>query len=137
MPNDIEYVLDSSIIINFLASQKDVVDKMTSIDPDRTVITAVCLAEIFTHLLDRRPNSDQLTVLLETFNIVPISSSVAIKFAKIKHAAKIKGCGMDRDIWMASFAEEIGATLLTADKQFAKRMAGLNTGVELIDISER
>lgn len=135
MLNDIEYILDASILLNFLANKPKVVSKMISIDKDRTYLTPITIAEIYYAMLEARPQlSTELSILLKEYGVVPLNSDVAIQFAEMKHSAKIAGRNMDRDIWMVAFCKHVGATLLTTDKRLKHRLRHVSPPIEVIDI---
>ena len=136
MAKDIQHILDASTLINFLANEPKVVDKMLSLDDSKTYLTPIAIAECYYGIFVKKLKlATDLSVLLNRYGVIPINSDCAIQWARIKQEAKITSRNMDRDIWMVAFCQHIGATLLTTDKEMLHRLRDVNPPIELIEIN--
>lgn len=137
MSNDIKYVLDVSVLLNFLANEPLVVEKMLSLEEKSTYLTPIAIAEAYYGLMIKKiDKSDALSILLKQFGVIPINSDVAIQFACLKKDACITGRNMDRDLWMVAFCKHVGATLLTTDATLRHRLRHIDPPIEVIAIGK-
>lgn len=135
MSREVEWILDTSVLLNFLANEKHVIDRLLSLNKRRIFLTPITIAEAYYGLMVRRiGDPDGLSKLLGDFGVIPLNTSVALQFAQRKHDAGIRGCQYDRDLWMVAFCDVVGATLLTTDTKLKHRLRHLDPPIEVIPL---
>jgi predicted nucleic acid-binding protein len=132
---EIEYVLDTCLLLNFLASKQHVIEKLLSIDKAKTFVTPITIAEAYYGMMLRKiGNPSGMQKLLGDFGVIPLNNDVAMRYAQIKYKTHLSGCKYDKDLWMVAFCDLVGATLLTTDAELQHRLRDADPPIEVIPI---
>lgn len=123
------YLLDTSVIINYLQGKEHIVKLLNTIDGELTSST-VCLAELFEGVY-RVKNKEKVEGVVTNFfkslsTLYPIDEKVAQHFGEIRAKLKMDGNVIeDIDIFIAATCMAHDLTLITNNNKHFSHVNGL------------
>ena len=123
------YLVDSDRTINFLQGRRGAAELLVRLIPDGLAISVMTYAEVFEGLVyGRHPGSDESVWagFLRVVEVLAHTVATAQQFAAIR--GRLRADGMlipDADIWIAATAMEHDLTLVTGNRRYFERVAGL------------
>jgi PIN domain nuclease of toxin-antitoxin system len=123
-------VLDTSALLAFFLEERGLERVALALD-DQVAVSAVIVSEFADHLLKVGYTLPTARFTVETLklNVVPFDSDSAFDCAELRSVARKYGLGI-ADTACIALGRVLGATVLTADRSFAK--LPLDVEVELI-----
>lgn len=124
------YLLDTSVIIDYLRGKPEVVDLLDNIEGD-LYSSYICLAELYEGVYRVR-NADKMEQVVIKFfaslsGIYGVDESIARKFGEIRADLKNKGNVIeDLDLMIAATCLINDLTLLTQNKKHFERVENLS-----------
>lgn len=123
------YLLDTSIIINFLRNKKETVDLINQLEGEITS-SYICLAELYEGIHRTRDKKTMENIILNFFarlsNIFGINQETAAKFGQIRAHLKNKGNVIeDIDILIAATCIINNQILVTNNQKHFAHVPGL------------
>ncbi len=111
-------LLDSNIIIAYLNNDISTIQTLTQwrLDNQALFISPICIAEVLSLDILTLAEVRSITTFLDTFSVLPITTSTALAAAKLRREYNIKL----PDAMIAATAIENCTLLATRDKNFYK-----------------
>lgn len=121
-------MLDTNLIIAFLAGEAAVVDRVSHAEDVRIPVVAVGeLTYGALRAMHVQANLRRIQGLLEVAPLARIDGDTASRYGHLKADLKSRGRPIpDNDLWIAALALQHSCTLATRDRHFAS-VAGLST----------
>ena len=124
-----KYILDSDILIYFLKGEKEVIEKVLTLQNDELYITIINYTELLYGIYNSNKisqNKEKILPFLDNFKILQFDKKASEIFAKLKTKLKKQGKIIaDMDIMIASIAISNKATLYTNNLKHFNRVDGL------------
>jgi predicted nucleic acid-binding protein len=124
-----KYILDSDILIYFLKGEKEVIEKVLSLQNDELYITIINYTELLYGIYNSNKisqNREKILPFLDNFKILQFDKNASEIFAKLKTKLKKQGKIIaDMDIMIASIAISNKAILYTNNLKHFNRVDGL------------
>jgi predicted nucleic acid-binding protein len=124
-----KYILDSDILIYFLKGEKEVIEKVLSLQNDELYITIINYTELLYGIYNSNKisqNREKILPFLDNFKILQFDKKASEIFAKLKTKLKKQGKIIaDMDLMIASIAISNKATLYTNNLKHFNRVDGL------------
>ena len=127
------YCLDTSVIVEFLRGNKEVIKKMQeTLDENEVFITPITLCELFQGAYLLKNAEDKVSIIkntIEGFGLLTFSVDVSLEFGK--EYARLRKLGKmipEFDLVIGCFAKTNDLVLITRDK---KHFENLNLKVEI------
>jgi predicted nucleic acid-binding protein len=124
-----KYILDSDILIYFLKGQKEIIQKVISLDKDDLYITIINYTELLYGIYNskrKETNKEKILPFLNNFKILEFDKKASEIFAKLKVRLKKQGNLIaDMDLMIASIAISNKAILFTNNIKHFKRIEKL------------
>ena len=126
------YLLDTSTLSHLIREEPAVLARLASLSPSNRVVTCTIVRGEILQGLHRLADGRKTQRLFQkSLNVLagfpcqPIAEGVADVYADLKISQEKKGLRLDEnDLWIASMARFIGATLVSSDRDFL-RIEGL------------
>lgn len=123
------FMLDTNTVSDLIRGQAAVAKRLRATAPTDVCISAITAGELYFGLA-RRPEASRLRRVVEELlarvEIIPWTDDVARTYGRARAALSGKGTPMsDLDMLIAAHALDAGATLVTRDRSFAGKLAGL------------
>jgi len=121
-----KYILDSDILIYFLKGEKEVIEKVLSLQNDELYITIINYTELLYGIYNSNKisqNREKILPFLDNFKILQFDKNASEIFAKLK--AKLNKQGKiiaDTDLMIASIAISNKAILYTNNLKHFNRI---------------
>lgn len=129
-----QYLLDTSILIDFLRKKQKVYDFLSHHESDQFVTSALCAFELFSGVYrlgsrDRTLHQKKVAALLQSlYEIIPFSHREAEIAGKIQAHLSSSGALLDDlDIFIAATAISSHATLATGNPKHFSRIPNLDS----------
>jgi predicted nucleic acid-binding protein len=124
-----KYILDSDILIYFLKGEKEVIEKVLSLQNDELYITIINYTELLYGIYNSNKitqNKEKILPFLDNFKILQFDKNSSKIFAKLKAILKKQGNIIaDMDLMIASISIANKATLFTNNLKHFKRIQDL------------
>jgi tRNA(fMet)-specific endonuclease VapC len=124
------YLLDSSVIIDYLRGKNSAVDLLNSIN-EELCSSSVCLAELYEGIYRVQNKLSMEKIVLDFFRslskLYPVDEKIAKKFGEIRAKLKLQGTIIeDIDIFIAATCLVYGLILITNNVKHFSRIKNLN-----------
>lgn len=114
------YLLDTSIIIDLLAGDQEVCQRVALLNT--LFVPSISLGELYYGAFKSQrvmENLERLEEFVRENSIIPCDARTAKIYGEMKNALRSKGSLIpENDIWIAAIAVQHGLTLLTRDAHF-------------------
>jgi len=124
-----KYILDSDILIYFLKGEKEVIEKVLTLQNDKLYITIINYTELLYGIYNSNKisqNREKILPFLDNFKILQFDKKASEIFAKLKTKLKKQGKIIaDMDLMIASIAISNKAILYTNNLKHFNRIDGL------------
>jgi predicted nucleic acid-binding protein len=121
-----KYILDSDILIYFLKGEKEVIEKVLSLQNDELYITIINYTELLYGIYNSNKisqNREKLLPFLDNFKILQFDKNASEIFAKLKAILNKQGKIIaDMDLMIASIAISNKAILYTNNLKHFNRI---------------
>ncbi len=120
------YLLDTTAFSDLLREDPATAHALAELPEDDTALICTIVRGEILFGLDRMPNGRKKDTLLRNASkylgglpCEPLREGMANRYAKLKLSRQKRGLSLDEnDLWIASSALELGATIVTRDQDF-------------------
>ena len=117
---DMRYLLDTNIVIAYSKRERDIVDKIKSINEIN--ISCITLGEVYLGVAlstQKEKNMNEINKFILDCFVYDIDSLTAYHYSLIKAKTRAMGKPIpDNDLWIAAVAEQHDLIIVTRDKHF-------------------
>lgn len=113
-----KYLFDTNIIIGFLKNEKEIVEKIASLE--KLTLPIISVGEMLygaCYSKNSEKNISYYRSFFESCNILHINENTALHYAEIKSILRKSGKPIpENDIWIAAIARENDLIIVTRDR---------------------